>query len=166
MENDSTKILNEKDFLSNEIKVLLKEDKPKSEEKKDLDKENTFLSDGLSYWAKHDPKFINSYEKGEIISNYNSVSEYDHLNLFHSITRVFYELIREELIKKEIDTSNIKDCFYIIDTSFKVLSKQIESELSSLEKDLEKPVERVNIDLLFSGLHGFLNSYVQRKKEQ
>lgn len=149
-------------YLTDEIKNLLKtEDSVKPvkvvEDKLDL------IKQGSEFWSKRGSELIKSYERGEVISNYNSVSEFDHLNVFHSLTRIFYELIREELVKKEIETSSIRECFTVIDTSFRILSLQLEKEFSAIQKNKEEPLDTIDVDLLFSGIHGFINSYLQRK---
>ena len=122
-----------------------------------------FLKDGMDFWAKLDPSLISSYEKGEVISNYNAVSEFDHLNVFTSLTRIFHEIIREDLLKRQIPIGTIKECFNIIDTSFKVLSTQIETELKINSPDERNPLDGVDVNTLIAGVHGYINSYVERQ---
>jgi len=156
-------IKNPDEYLSDEIRELLKPKEDVSEKSPKTIEKEEHLKKGLEYWSKIDPKFITTYEKGEIISNYNSVSEYDHLNLFHSLSRLFYELLREEMVKKEIEISTLKECFIVIDSAFRVLSKQIDMELTKDQEDPNMKLETIDVDLLFSAVHGFINSYVERK---
>ncbi len=149
-------------FLTDEIKNLLKkEDSVKSVEPVEV--KPNLIKDGSEFWSKRGSDLVKSYDRGEMISNYNSVSEFDHLSVFHSLTRIFYEIIREELIKKEINTHTIKECFQLIDTSFSVLSQQLQNELSSNQKNKEETVDTIDVNLIFSGIHGFINSYLERK---
>lgn len=153
-------------FLSDEIKELLSTEDPKIIAKENTPKPKDLSKEGMDYWAKVNTTFINSYEKGEVISNYNSVSEFDHLSVFHSLTRIFFEIIREEMLKQQIETSALKDCFDVINTSFKILSNQYEKELKFNSPEPTNPIESLDVNLLISGLHGYINSYLQRKSAE
>ena len=150
------------EYLSSEIRELLS--KSKKEEQVDTSSQVNMLKIGVEYWSKLGSEYVTAYEKGEVISNYNSVLEFDHLNLFHSLSRIYYEVIREELIKTEIETTSLKDSFQLIDTSFKLLPNYIEHELKLDHKENPSRNNKLNVDLLFASLHGFINSYLNRKK--
>lgn len=154
-----------KNFLSDEIKSLLtNENNPlhNKNDKNDLEIKTDFLKEGADYWSKYGSKYVTSFEKGEIISNYNSISEFDHLALFNAINKIFYETIREDLIKKEINIATIKDCFTVIEKSFKILSSQIQNEIASISQE-NVPSKNIDINLIISALHGFLSSHLKRK---
>ena len=130
-----------------------------------------FLKDGVEYWSKKGREYVNCFEKGELISNYSSVSRYEHLGFFLRIVRLLEDVVRIEFLKRDKDFTDTKELFKILESTFKILSTQIETSAPK-EHDEPKEKEIVNpelaknnfdINLIFATFHGFITSYIQKQ---
>lgn len=156
-------------FLSDELKNLMAP--PQVEAPKIVETPTTdFLAQGVEFWSKKGRAYVSAFEKGEMISNYNSVSQYDHLSFFLGLCRVLEEVVRDELLKKEIEFTDTKEVFKILESSFKLLSKNIEIKLSDLSRS-KKEIQAntiaqtyIDINQIFAIMHGFITSYVQKHR--
>lgn len=155
-------------ILSDEIKDLLKDDKGTYKEvnasqiKIETPKKESinFVNNNTEFWAKMGRVYLSYFEKGELISNYRGVSEHDYLTFLLGVSRVLEEIIKEEIVKRECDTTEIKEVFNLINSSFKVLSFSIEKSLASeFNNQKDKPID---INLLFSAFHGFISSFIDK----
>lgn len=147
-------------MLSQEIKSLLTQ--PESTDKTPPKKESIsetidFIEQGSKFWSSKGKEYSSAYDRGEMISNFNTLLEYDHMSLFMGVIRVLQETIKTDLIKKEADTTQITELFKILESTFKVLSLTIEAEL---KKDPDR--KKLDINLLFSSLQGLIDSYTQK----
>jgi len=157
--NDKNTI-NPDTMLSDEIRELLstnttKKDSNINDLKKQVDVD--FIKAGSKFWVTIGKNYSDSYDKGEMISNFNTVSAFSHLSLFMGLLRVLQESIKEDLLEKEVDTTEIKEIFKILESTLKMLSYNIESSIEKSEG--KKPLDT---NVIFSALHGFINSYIQK----
>lgn len=152
-------------FVSDELKELMR---PQQEEKKQTAKPVVvnFIEQGADFWAKKSRNYATSFEKGEMISNYNTVSPYNHLSFLLGLYRAIEEFVRDELLKREIDFTDVKEVLKMVESSFKLLSSNLETKLkSNVQAGKEGNNNQIDINFLFSTLHGFISSYIQKHVE-
>lgn len=154
--------MNPSSFLTDEIKALVNpEPKPVAEPVKKVPQKTDFLKIGTEHWSKKGSQFVACFQKGEMISNYNTVAQYDHLSFFMGLYRVIEELVREELLKRELEITDTKEILKVMESSFKLLSANLEQKMKGASKPNDA-VESIDINALFSSIHGFISSYVQK----
>jgi hypothetical protein len=148
------------ELLKNSSNVKSSEVLPTTQKEEKLN----LINSGLELWNKKGRAYSNFFEKGEIISNYTGLSEHDYLTFLLSTTRLLEEIIKEELLKRECDTTEIKEAFNLIKSSYKTLSIILESNLKN--KDNKEQSTPLDINIFFSAFHGFISSYVQKNLDK
>jgi hypothetical protein len=159
--------MNPDSFLTDEIKNLIKtEPTPVAEPVKKVSQKTDFLKIGTEHWSKAGSQFVACFQKGEMISNYNTVAQYDHLSFFTGLYRVIEEMVREEMLKRELEFTDTKEILKIMESSFKLLSVNLEQKMKHASKLNDNgTVEAIDINTLFSSIHGFISSYIQKNAD-
>ncbi len=154
-------------FQSEEFKRLFEtKEEHVTSDKKPI-KPPSYIDAGESYWHKKGSAFLNFYKKGELINNFNAISQFDHLTVFLGLCRALEEVLRDEFKSREIDFTNIKESIKIIESSFKLISSNIEKEIKEKQKSgVSNESAPIDVNSIFSIIHGFVTSYIQKNGDE
>jgi hypothetical protein len=117
--------------------------------------ENAFSEQSAAYWSLKGKDLSTAYEKGQLVSNFNSTHKFEYEHVLLNFIRLVEEISRDELIKKGYTLDEIKNNLKALEEMFKVLAFNINNKV--------KPQE-INAKTLIAALHGFINSYAQKIK--